>query len=62
MHQIPKRDQQDSLILPGARILHPTSTLSEMTKITCKPSPSFPNGDKEKEALCEITIFSVVKE
>ena len=63
MHQIPKKGQQDSLILTGDMIHHPTSKLPEtvMAKITCKAKPSFPNGDKERKALCEMTIFCVVK-
>lgn len=63
MYQIPKKGQQDSLILTGDMIYHPNSKPPEkvMTKIVCKAKPSFPNGDKERKALCEMTIFCVIK-
>lgn len=63
MNQIPKKDQQDSLVLPSITIYHWTSKISEMVmaKITCKTNPLFPNGDKERDVLCEMTISCVIR-
>lgn len=59
MSQIPNEDQQDSLLLPGNRIYHPTSKLSEMmvTKLTYKTDEPLSNGDKEREALLKCLLF-----